>query len=102
MPQKTLKTKKYTCTSTFRRGWWNLERDVWVGGVNDFFLGFTWAGSQLARRAQGTYRQAVPDGQGQRSIQVEGFRVACELRQAPHDQYGLTSRSQRFARAYPT
>ena len=36
------------------------------------------------------YRQAVPDGQGQRSIQIDGFRVACELRQDPRDQYVRT------------
>jgi len=42
----------------------------------------------------------LPNGQGQRSIQIEGLRVPCELLQAPGDQHGLGSRSQRCARAY--
>ena len=40
----------------------------------------------------------LPDGQGQRSIQIDGLRVPCEWLQAPGDQHGLASRSQRSAR----
>ena len=40
----------------------------------------------------------LPDGQGQRSIQIDDLRVLCEWLQAPGDQHGLASRSQRSAR----
>ena len=39
------------------------------------------------------YHGPVPDGQGQRSIQIDGLRVPCEWLQAPGDQHGLASRS---------
>ena len=43
----------------------------------------------------------LPDGQGQRSIQIDGLRVPCEWLQAPGDQLGLGSRSQWSARVDP-
>ena len=47
------------------------------------------------------HRQGLPEGQDQSSIHIEGLRVPCEPVQAPRDQYGLTSRSQRCSRAQP-
>ena len=43
----------------------------------------------------------VPDGQGQRSIQVDGLRVPCVSLQTPGDQHRLVFRSWRQARAAP-
>ena len=43
----------------------------------------------------------LPDGQGERSIQIDGLRVPCEWLQAPGDQLGLASRSQWSARVDP-
>jgi hypothetical protein len=44
---------------------------------------------------------SVPDGQGQRSIQVDGLRVPCVSLQTPGDQHRLVFRSWRQARAAP-
>jgi len=43
----------------------------------------------------------VPDGQGQRSIQIDGLRVPCVSLQTPGDQHGLVFWSWRQARVAP-
>ena len=45
--------------------------------------------------AHASHRQAVPKGQGHRSIQIQGSRVACERRQARTTSTDLHRRSGR-------